>query len=114
MIMRKIIWIFFLFSCSQQQPSEKQKVVKKPAEPVVNILPVVQETLYKYADDILRKGLKAEFHYLDTSEKFFWVPPGYPSAIHYDSVAAILRANQDKYHYKLYEWESLFITQLSP
>lgn len=100
-------------SCDHQP--EKDAIKKLSIhETKVNILPEVTETLYKYAEDIKREGLKAEFRYLDTSVKFFWVPPGYPSAISYDSVAIILRANQHKYHYKMYEWKSLFVTQLSP
>ncbi|HTE25239.1 hypothetical protein [Flavitalea sp.] len=53
----------------------------------------VKQTLQNYSDDIRKTGLKAEFKYLDSSSDFFWVPPGYNSAISYDSVAFILKQN---------------------
>jgi hypothetical protein len=57
----------------------------------------VSETLRNYYQDVAREGLLAEFKYLDHSSDFFWVPPGFDSAISYDSVATILRQNAGKY-----------------
>lgn len=53
----------------------------------------IRQTLYNYCSDVKQSGLTAEFKYLDSSGDFFWVPPGYTSAISYDSVAKILRQN---------------------
>jgi hypothetical protein len=65
----------------------------------------VGHTLNSYADDIRKMGLKAEFKYLDSSADFFWVPPGYGSAISYDSVAFILNQNASLFKsiYNVYE-----------
>jgi hypothetical protein len=51
----------------------------------------VQQTLEQYYADIKKEGLLAEFKYLDSSENFFWVPPGYNRALSYDSIAAIIK-----------------------
>jgi hypothetical protein len=51
----------------------------------------VRQTLLDYHQAIKQEGLLAEFKYLDSSEEFFWVPPGYSCALAYDSVAYILR-----------------------
>ena len=43
-----------------------------------------------YHSAISREGLVGEFDYLDDSEDFFWVPPGYTSPLDFDSVKTIL------------------------
>ena len=48
--------------------------------------------LEDYFDAISESGLSAEFDYLDQSSDFFWVPPGFNSAISYDSVKTILES----------------------
>ncbi|MFM9945667.1 MAG: hypothetical protein ACKVQB_10595 [Bacteroidia bacterium] len=53
----------------------------------------IRQTLTNYSRDVKQAGLMAELKYLDSSADFFWVPPGYKSAILYDSVAKILRMN---------------------
>ncbi len=57
-------------------------------------------------------GLAAEFDYLDQSADFFWVPPGYESALDYDSVATILRANDKSLSKIVLRWDSLKVTAL--
>lgn len=57
----------------------------------------VEKTLLAYQNDMRDKGLVAEFKYLDSSEDFFWVPPGYHSALNYDSVAKAIRRNNAGY-----------------
>ena len=51
----------------------------------------VSETIRNYYADVRANGLLAETNYLDSSEHFFWVPPGYSSAISYDSVLGVLK-----------------------
>jgi hypothetical protein len=53
----------------------------------------VRETLKRCNDDIRQNGLSSELKYLDTSEHFFWVPPGYSSAISRDSVITAMKHN---------------------
>ncbi|HEV8286104.1 MAG TPA: nuclear transport factor 2 family protein [Chitinophagaceae bacterium] len=57
------------------------------------MIDTIQKTFRNYYNDLKTLGLTAEFKYLDSSSNFFWVPPGYPSAISYDSVATILKQN---------------------
>lgn len=53
----------------------------------------VRAMLTAYCDAIRQKGLLAEFAFLDSSADFYWVPPGYPATIGFDSVAAAIRRN---------------------
>lgn len=57
----------------------------------------------QYFEAIRNGGLKAEFEYLDQTEDFFWVPPGFDSALGIDSVKSILTKNAtsiEKIHFK--------------
>jgi hypothetical protein len=58
-----------------------------------DVINSIRQTLNNYYADIKKEGLTAEFNYLDNSPDFFWVPPGYSTAISYDSVAKILKQN---------------------
>ena len=73
----------------------------------------VRETLDDYAADIRAKGLTAEFKYLDSSEQFFWVPPGYTSALTYDSVRAIISKNANAFKLVNNSWDTLRIIPLT-
>lgn len=66
-----------------------------------------------YHNDIKKDGLTAEFKYLDHSSDFFWVPPGYSSALTYDSVNSILMTNAKLYSEILFEWDTLQIFPLT-
>jgi hypothetical protein len=81
--------ILSLISCRQSgSMTEDEKAA---------IVADVRRTLDNYYNDIRKSGLTAEFKYLDNSAEFFWVPPGYPNAISYDSVAAVLNQNAGKF-----------------
>lgn len=61
---------------------------------------VVAEVLQLFDDyyaAVRDSGLTAEFDYLDHSEDFFWIPPGYTDPISYDSVEAVLLLNAGRY-----------------
>lgn len=73
----------------------------------------VSEMLHAYQKDIKEQGLVAEFKYLDSSDSFFWVPPGYRSALSFDSVAAILRRNAPAISSIENSFESLQVFPLS-
>jgi hypothetical protein len=88
---RKIFFvaILFTYSCSDHtdlSTDEKQNIVLD-----------IERTMSLYNKDVSAGGLTAEFKYLDSSADFFWVPPGYSSAISYDSVATILRQNAPQF-----------------
>jgi hypothetical protein len=53
----------------------------------------IRTTITNYYNDIRKDGPIAEFKYLDSSEDFFWTPPGYSAPIDYDSVAAFIKKN---------------------
>jgi len=94
-----------LFSCGQtdQLTTDEQKAIVES----------IQQTMNNYYKDIRTSGLTAEFKYLDNSSDFFWVPPGYSSAISYDSVAAILKQSAPLYKSIDNSFDTLRIIPLS-
>jgi len=66
-----------------------------------------------YHNDIKKEGLLSEFKYLDQSKDFFWVPPGYKSALSYDSVKTILEVNARSLRAAEFSWDTLQIFPLS-
>ena len=66
-----------------------------------------------YHRDIEKEGLTAEFAYLDHSEDFFWVPPGYQSPLSYDSVRSILEQSARGFTKIQFQWDTLQIVPLS-
>lgn len=73
----------------------------------------VEQMLSDYHADIALEGLTAEFKYLDQSDDFFWVPPGYRTALSYDSVKSILEKNALAMASIAFEWDTLTIYPLS-
>ena len=67
--------------------TKNEKIDRKKIDEEIRI------TITNYYNDIRKEGPIAEFKYLDSSEDFFWTPPGYSSPINYDSVAAFIRKN---------------------
>ena len=73
----------------------------------------VVQMLIDYHSAIAKDGLMAEFPYLDNSDDFFWVPPGYTTALDFDSVQTILTQNARGFSAIDFEWESLEVFPLS-
>ena len=73
----------------------------------------VDSMLHAYLDAMREGGLEAEFDYLESTDAFFWVPPGYNSWISYDSVKTILHATAPTLRSVDYRWESLRIDPIS-
>jgi hypothetical protein len=73
----------------------------------------VTQMMHEYHAAIGREGLTAEFAYLDSSENFFWVPPGYRSALTYDSVRTILESNAGTLRSVQFSWDHLQVYPLS-
>src|SRR5688572_16314126 len=82
-------------------------------EEKLNITRDVQQMLHNYYDDIRKTGLEAEFKYLDSSPDFYWVPPGFSSAISYDSVTVILKKNAGVFRSVINEFDTLYIVPIS-
>ena len=104
---RLIVNLLILANCTTNSsttlsPEEKETIVKE-----------VKYTLDNYFADIKKSGVMAEFNYLDSSADFYWVPPGYSSAIDYDSVAAILRNVAPRYTHIDNSFNSIMIVPLS-
>lgn len=81
-------WLFLwvaLYACQSKE--------KLSAEDAAAVRANVEQALHQYHEAIAKDGLLAEFKYLDSSSDFFWAPPGFNTALTYDSVAAILRRN---------------------
>lgn len=79
-----LIVYFLIFSCKESvelSTNERNKIKSE-----------VIKTLENYSNDVNFNGLRAEFKYLDSSSSFYWIPPGYISAVSYDSVKKILIA----------------------
>lgn len=99
-----IAGLLFCSCCetANQQAFDKDKVKQE-----------VIQMLAEYHEDIRKEGLMAEFKYLDSSENFFWVPPGYTSALTYDSVKSILEKNAKAIRSVSFNWKVLHVFPLS-
>lgn len=94
-----------IISCTRPELSVKEKET---------IAREVREMLVSYDDDIRGKGLMAEFAYLDSSDDFFWVPPGFDAPLTFDSVAVIIRHNAKLFREVDNVWDSLRIIPHAP
>jgi hypothetical protein len=100
-----VIIILLLDSCVQpEQLNDAEKDI---------IISDVKEMFNNYHSDIKKEGLTAEFKYLDQSSDFFWVPPGYNSALDYDSVYSILVKNAKMFSEVIFAWDTLQIFPLT-
>ena len=100
-----IVILMTLTSCSQAD-----KLNESEKELIIN---AVIEMFGNYHNDIRKDGLTAEFKYLDQSSDFFWVPPGYKSALSYDSVRQILEINAKSFQAIEFNWDTLQVFPLS-
>lgn len=96
--------IFLVLGCQKEQSKEFAKA---------QIIAEIETMFHNYHLAIKDNGLPAEFDYLDSSEDFFWVPPGYKSAIKYDSIKAILIENNKSIQSISFEFETLEVFPLS-
>lgn len=107
--MKLSILIFLLttsYSCIQKQShlsDEDKNMIRQE----------IRQMLHDYDQAVREKGLIGEFDYLDNSPDFFWVPPGYQSALSYDSVKSILSQNAPNFNSVKFEWLDLKINPLS-
>ncbi len=97
--------VYMLISCGK--PNKSSSLDKERTAKEVYLM------LQEYHRDIATEGLIAEFKYLDSSPDFFWVPPGYSSALSFDSVEIILNARHKALHSVKMEWDTLQIFPLT-
>jgi len=96
------IVILFVSSCSPEEQMNGGTVIRE-----------VRTMLDEFETHIERDGLMAEFAFLDSSDDFFWVPPGFSSALSYDSVRTIVSLNAQNTRSIGMSWDSLRIVPLS-
>jgi len=108
--MKKLVLVslvlVLLYACNQTDSfnkSEKEKIISD-----------IVKMFDNYHNDIKKDGLTSEFKYLDHSDDFFWVPPGYKSALSYDSVKNILEINARYQKSIEFSWDTLQVFPLSP
>ncbi|MEZ4809256.1 MAG: nuclear transport factor 2 family protein [Allomuricauda sp.] len=109
--MKCLITILILFCLLAALSCERPKTITTDEN--IEVIQNVRQTLNDYYDDIRESGLTAEFKYLDDSKEFFWTPPGYSSAISYDSVVTILKQNAPLYQSIDNQWDTLRVTPLT-
>ncbi len=99
-------FLFILLCC--QKPT--QQAIELDEEQIEN---EARNMLTDYLQNVSQKGLTAEFDYLDSSNNFFWVPPGYHSTLKYDSIRTILLQNAKALQRVELQWDTLQIFPLS-
>ncbi|TNE50291.1 MAG: hypothetical protein EP344_17410 [Bacteroidetes bacterium] len=104
----------FLTAILLSLPACKQPDTRLTPDQKTAITEAVKTMFDRYFQAIRENGLTAEFDYLDASDDFFWVPPGYTSALTYDSVRTILIDNAGAFHRIDYRWDQVQVHPLSP
>lgn len=100
-----LLFTLFILSCNRSEKLNKKDDAL--------IIKQVKTTLTQYYKDIQDHGLMAEFKYLDSSENFFWVPPGHSEAMNYQAVKKAITENALKYKSVNNTFETLKIVPLS-
>lgn len=100
-----LLTCLWLWGCQQSQKTAWDRDATRLA---------VEKMLVDYHQAMKAGGIAAEFDYLDDSEAFFWVPPGYTTAMNYDEIRAILEDSKGSYSDITLDWESLTVHALSP
>jgi hypothetical protein len=75
--------LFLLFSCAQNENGAVNDDLQKE----------IKSTIDNYYNELRKEGLVAELKYLDSSNRFFWVPPGYLNYANYNVIAAAIKRN---------------------
>jgi hypothetical protein len=92
--LRNLLWLIVVLAMQSCSVSDRSGL-KDPER--LAIERDIRSTLNRYYADIKKTGLTAEFAYLDSSDQFFWVPPGSRTPLSYDSVVAFLKVNAPRY-----------------
>jgi hypothetical protein len=90
-------------SPSKSLDSEEKEAVRKEAT----------QMLHDYHDAIRKGGLLTEFEFLDSSQDFFWIPPGVDALMGYEAVKKAIMANVASIDSMSTHWVSLQVHPLS-
>lgn len=94
-----------IISCSSEKTTQEFDAATVEKE--------VKNMFLAYDDSVRKNGIDGEFFFLDNSKQFYWVPPGYKYALHYDSIAKILHEYAPNFKYINNTWDTLHIMALS-
>ena len=100
-----LVSFLFIPACMQTDRSSE-------AEHAI-VVSEVRSMLDAYGADVKKEGLLAEFRYLEHSDDYFWVPPGFTSALTYDSTKSIIEANAKLFRSVEFIWDTLRVIPLS-
>jgi hypothetical protein len=107
--MLKVVLLLFVIilaitpaRCQSLSAKEQQRIIGE-----------IRQTFDNYVRDVKAAGLSAEFRYLDSSADFFWVPPGYQTAVSFDSIATVLKQTAPKLRTVDNSYDSLRIIPLT-
>lgn len=103
-----LLIITLFFACTLKQEPQKNKALDKQ-----KVTKEAEQMLKSYFDDMNSRGLLSEFKYLDTSDDFFWVPPGMNKHLTFDEAKTIIEANAEHMQNMNNEWQTLEIHPLS-
>lgn len=103
-----ILFLFALAFIACDSPISENTLDEKQVEKEV------MKMFEDYHLAIKKGGLTAEFDFLDDSEDFYWVPPGYQSALDIDSVKTILNGNASLFKTIEFRWHSIQVYPISP
>jgi hypothetical protein len=95
-----ILLLLIFTACTSSKPSFDESAKARVVEEATAML-------QDYYAAISSDGLLAEFAFLDSSEAFFWLPPGSTIAWDYDSVATTIRHNATQLDIISIAWTTL-------
>src|SRR4030095_699528 len=73
----------------------------------------IDSTLQQYHKDIEEKGLMADLSYLDSTDMFAWIPPGFNAPLCYDSIISMIRERAPAISKIELSWDTLSIAPVS-
>lgn len=109
--MKIVVPTLFIAFCIACTP--KQKHIEPDSFDKEKVTQEIKETLKNYFDDMNNEGLLSEFKYLDSSEDFFWVPPGFNKRLNYAETRSVIEDNAPQMLNIDNQWKSIEIHALS-
>ena len=73
----------------------------------------IRQMFDDYHSAIEANGLTAEFGFLDSSDDFYWVPPGFTSPLGFAEVKGILEKNAGRFRSVKFHWTALKVYPLT-
>lgn len=93
--------------------SSCEPTITNPKENKKSDTKEIRDFLHAFHTAVNQYGLKAEFNYLDSTDDFYWIPPGYSKALNYDSFKSILNLSDEGIRQVNFEWDQLNVQLLT-